>query len=165
MKNLLKSCLEFLNENDVPNCTELKHQIETKLELYRDSEILGYVSKEDLESIGFNTDNLVNDDISDIASKMLDAYCDNGYWIDLEIIAENKDIPKRTGVIGTFKIDGDNLHVYTEKQELFLKISDFKTKYNLDYEDIKYEINDLSDISIDNIDNLSKEIYNEIKKL
>ena len=152
-------------DNNVPNCEDLKREVKTKLELYRDSEILGYVSKEDLESIGFNTDNLVNDDISDIASKMLDAYCDNGYWIDLEIIAENKDIPKRTGVIGTFKIDGDNLHVYTEKQELFLKISDFKTKYNLDYEDIKYEINDLSDISIDNIDNLSKEIYNEIKKL
>lgn len=94
MKDLLKSCLEFLNEHDVPDCDELKHQIETKLQSYSTSEILGYVSKNDLDSIGFNTDNLDNDDLSDIASKMLDAYCNNGYWIDLEIIAEDKGIPK-----------------------------------------------------------------------
>lgn len=29
-------------------------------------------------------------DMEYLASKMADAYCDNGFWIDLEIIAEDR---------------------------------------------------------------------------
>ena len=30
-----------------------------------------------------------------LASKMADAYCDGGFWIDLEIIAEHLGVNKR----------------------------------------------------------------------
>ena len=178
MKDLLQKCLDFLVDNNVPNCEDLKREVKTKLHLFNDSEIIGYVSKGDLDNIGFNTDDLDGDDISDIASKLIDAYCDNGYWIDLEVIAEGKGIPKRSGIIGTFKIDGDNVSIMTmdeegeNQQELFLQISDFvdvtkisSCEKELVIYNIKEEIKDLSDCSIDNLHCLVTEIFNEIQKL
>jgi hypothetical protein len=52
------------------------------------------VSREDLEGIGYDTSNVDDATMEHLASKMADAYCDNGFWIDLPIIAEYLDIPK-----------------------------------------------------------------------
>lgn len=58
------------------------------------------VAREDLEGIGFDTGGIGDEDMRDLASKMADAYCEQIFWIDLEIMAtECLKIPrKREGV-------------------------------------------------------------------
>lgn len=53
------------------------------------------VAREDLEEIGFDTSGIDDDDMERLAGKMADAYLDNGFWIDLPIIAEYLEIPKK----------------------------------------------------------------------
>jgi len=53
------------------------------------------VCRADLEGIGFDTKNVDDSTMSRLASKMANAYCENSYWIDLEILAEDLDIKKR----------------------------------------------------------------------
>ena len=53
------------------------------------------VCREDLESIGYNTKEIGDSTMERLASKLADAYCDNGFWIDLPIIADNLEIPKK----------------------------------------------------------------------
>ena len=52
------------------------------------------VCRADLEQAGFDTKDVDDDTISDLASKMADAYCDMGFWEDLKIIAEDLKIKK-----------------------------------------------------------------------
>ena len=54
-----------------------------------------HISREDLEGRGFDTSTIDDCTMERIASKMGDAYCENGYWIDLDIIAEDR-VPKQT---------------------------------------------------------------------
>jgi len=56
------------------------------------------VSREDLESIGFDTANVDDSTMAELADKMSGAYTDSVYWIDLDILAEALGIPKREGV-------------------------------------------------------------------
>lgn len=53
------------------------------------------VCRADLESAGFNTTNVDDDVMAELASKMANAYCDMVFWVDLEILAEYLGI-KRT---------------------------------------------------------------------
>lgn len=53
------------------------------------------VSREDLESIDYDASKVDDADMRQLASKMADAYCDSGFWIDLPIIADYLKIPKR----------------------------------------------------------------------
>jgi len=53
------------------------------------------VHRDDLESAGFNTRNVSDSDMETLASKMANAYCDSGFWIDIEILAENMGIPRK----------------------------------------------------------------------
>ena len=53
------------------------------------------VCRTDLEDIGFNTKNVDDSTMERLASKMANAYCENVFWIDLEIIAEHLGIKKR----------------------------------------------------------------------
>ena len=53
------------------------------------------VSREDLESKGFNTSNIDDSDMETLARKMGDDYCEQLYWTSMEIIAEDYlEIPK-----------------------------------------------------------------------
>jgi len=52
------------------------------------------VCRTDLEGIGFNTKNVDDSTMIELASKMADAYCDFAFWTDLEIIAEYLEIKK-----------------------------------------------------------------------
>lgn len=52
------------------------------------------VSREDLEAEGFNTQNVSDEMMSQLASKMANAYVENSFWIDLGIIAEELGIRK-----------------------------------------------------------------------
>lgn len=53
------------------------------------------VSRADLEGRGFNTARVSDATMTRLASKMADAYCEQSFWIDLDIIAEYLGIPKR----------------------------------------------------------------------
>lgn len=50
------------------------------------------VSRADLAQIGFKTDNIDDVTMTELAEKMSEAYCEQGFWIDLEIIAESLGI-------------------------------------------------------------------------
>lgn len=53
------------------------------------------VSKEDLESRGFDTSSVTDSQMERLANKMEDDYVEQMYWESLDIIAENLDIPKK----------------------------------------------------------------------
>jgi hypothetical protein len=47
------------------------------------------VCRGDLEQAGFDTMDVDDDTMSELASKMADAYCDMGFWEDLKILAKD----------------------------------------------------------------------------
>ena len=51
------------------------------------------VSRDDLEGIGYDASKVDAETMERLASKMADAYCDGGFWVDLSIIADNLEIP------------------------------------------------------------------------
>lgn len=54
------------------------------------------VSRADLESIGFDTSDVSDETMEHLASKLADDYCEQLFWISLEIIAGDYfNIPKR----------------------------------------------------------------------
>ena len=61
----------------------------TKLDpkYYKDFPITS-VCRADLESAGFDTKNVDDDTMSELASKMANAYCEIGFWEDLDVLAE-----------------------------------------------------------------------------
>ena len=69
--------------------------------LYREMQQHGFhggfpitsVAREDLESQGFDTSNVTDDQMAEIADHMQDAYCDDAFWVELEVIAEDMGIP------------------------------------------------------------------------
>lgn len=60
---------------------------------YKDFPITS-VCRADLESAGFDTRNVDDDTMLELASKMANAYCDIVFWEDLEILAEYLKIKK-----------------------------------------------------------------------
>lgn len=51
------------------------------------------ICREDLDGAGFDVSRVDDATMERIASKMADAYLENGFWIDLPIIAEYCDVP------------------------------------------------------------------------
>ena len=60
---------------------------------YKDFPITS-VCRADLEQAGFDITKIDDSTMSELASKMANAYCDMGFWEDLEILAENLGIKK-----------------------------------------------------------------------
>jgi len=60
---------------------------------YKDFTITS-VCRADLESAGFDTKNVDDGTMSELASKMANAYCEQDFWIDLEILADSLEIKK-----------------------------------------------------------------------
>jgi hypothetical protein len=58
------------------------------------------VSRADLEQEGFDMKDVDDSTMERLASKMGDAHCDGGYWIDLKISAGGSEIPKKGGKNG-----------------------------------------------------------------
>ncbi|MFA5827168.1 MAG: hypothetical protein WC839_01555 [Candidatus Paceibacterota bacterium] len=50
------------------------------------------ICRDDLEEVGFDTKNVDDGTMLKLASKMADAYCEDGFWIDLEILADHLKI-------------------------------------------------------------------------
>ncbi len=53
------------------------------------------VCRADLASAGFDTTDVDDDTMSELASKMANAYCDMEFWEDLGILADYLKIKKR----------------------------------------------------------------------
>lgn len=69
------------------------NKIKREQKHYKDFPITS-VCRADLESAGFDTTNVDDDTMSELASKMANAYCDIGFWEDLQILAEYLKIKK-----------------------------------------------------------------------
>jgi hypothetical protein len=54
------------------------------------------VHRDDLEGLGYDTSNVDDGTMQELTSKMADAYLDSGFWIDLPIIADHLEIPKKS---------------------------------------------------------------------
>ena len=69
--------------------------------LYREMQQHGFhggfpitsVAREDLESQGFDASNVTDDQMAEIADHMQDAYCDDAFWVELDVIADDMGIP------------------------------------------------------------------------
>ena len=69
--------------------------------LYREMQQHGFhggfpitsAAREDLESQGFDASNVTDDQMAEIADHMQDAYCDDAFWVELDVIAEDMGIP------------------------------------------------------------------------
>lgn len=53
------------------------------------------VAREDLEEKGYDTSNVTDAQMRNLAKRLGDAYVENQFWIDLEIIADYLEIPKK----------------------------------------------------------------------
>ena len=71
----------------------MKSKVKINENLYRDFPITS-VCRADLESAGFDSRNVDDGTMEELASKMANAYCDQDFWIDLEILAEHLGISK-----------------------------------------------------------------------
>lgn len=54
------------------------------------------VSREDLDKLGFDTSDVTDETMRELASKLSDDYCEQFYWDSLQTIAEELDIPEKT---------------------------------------------------------------------
>lgn len=83
-------CLKFIVDQWGLVCSWLREN---------EGEMTGYfkitsVAREDLDGLDYDTSKVDDGTMLRLASKMADAYCDNGFWIDLPIIADHLEIPK-----------------------------------------------------------------------
>jgi len=53
------------------------------------------VHRADLEQAGFDAGKVDDGTMIELADKMADAYLDSAFWIDIEIIADALEIPRR----------------------------------------------------------------------
>jgi len=61
----------------------------------KDSFPIVSVSRADLEDKGYDTSEVDDATMERLASKLGDAYVENGFWIDLPIMADYLEIPKK----------------------------------------------------------------------
>lgn len=66
-----------------------------ELSMYSESFPIVDICREDLESRGFDTTNVTNEDMCDIADSMRDSLFDQSYWEIMTYTAEDFEIPKR----------------------------------------------------------------------
>lgn len=79
--------------------TEDIHDVSLPQEFFE----ISSVAREDLEEKGYDTSNVTDDQMRNLAKRLGNAYVENEFWIDLEIIADYLEIPK--------KIDNGNKEV------------------------------------------------------
>jgi hypothetical protein len=61
----------------------------------KDSFVISRVSREDLEAIGFDTSDVSDTTMERLASRLGDDYCNQLFWISLDIMAEYFEIPRK----------------------------------------------------------------------
>jgi hypothetical protein len=55
------------------------------------------VSRDDLASQGFETSTVTDEHMAEIADHMQDAYYDDAFWVELDVIADDLGIPRKEG--------------------------------------------------------------------
>lgn len=65
-----------------------------QLESYKDFPITT-ICRADLEQAGFDSTNVDDYTMKELASKMANAYCDMGFWEDLDVLADYLKIERR----------------------------------------------------------------------
>lgn len=132
-----KELNEWINEKGVDIAEERQEDFDyfiNELNVWDKGEVktsfvITSLHRDDLESRGFITDDVTDEQMERLAGKMGDAHCDGGYWIDLDILAEDLEIPKRTQLEMDRKLAKSMLenkfecphclHQFTEKQIMY----------------------------------------------
>ena len=65
-----------------------------KIEKEIEDFVITSVSREDLESAGFDASDVDDDTMTELAEEMADDYLEQLFWTSLKILAENLGIPK-----------------------------------------------------------------------
>jgi hypothetical protein len=73
---------------------ESVEKIARRERFYKDFPITS-VCRADLQEAGFDTTDVDDETMSELASKMANAYCDMGFWEELEILAKYLKIKKQ----------------------------------------------------------------------
>lgn len=101
MGTLLSIGTQVLRYDIVPT-KEMERDLRDAMSaLWREKSRVGYfeissVHRDDLEGEGYDVSNVDDGTMEQLASKMGNAYTDNVFWIDLGIIAEGLEIPKKS---------------------------------------------------------------------
>ncbi len=90
-KRILKVLKECDHKIEEGHCIYCLYQDEPSRQEYF---MIKTVARDDLEGLGYDTRNVDDCDMMELAAKMEDAYCDNAFRIDLPIFADALDIPK-----------------------------------------------------------------------
>ena len=53
------------------------------------------ISRDDLESLGYKTDNITDEQMERLAKKMADDYLAQMYWLSMDILAESMGFEKK----------------------------------------------------------------------
>lgn len=53
------------------------------------------ICREDLDDAGFDVSRIDDATMTEIVSKMANAYLEDGFWIDLPIVAEYCEVPRK----------------------------------------------------------------------
>jgi hypothetical protein len=93
-----KSILERYQKDPTPDNYE-----DFKEAMYHEIQQYGYhgnfpitsVAREDLESQGYDASKVTDDQMAEIADHMQNAYFDDPFWVELEAIADDMDIPRK----------------------------------------------------------------------
>ena len=83
------------NIEDADICSYEAYGWITETELQSDDYPVVTVCRDDLEDKGYDTENITDDQMESLASKMGNAYLDDGFFIDLEICADALNLPKK----------------------------------------------------------------------
>jgi hypothetical protein len=78
------------------NWESLKEAMYREMQQYgfRGSFPITSVAREDLESQGFDASKVTDDQMAEIADHMQDAYCDDAFWVEIDVIADDMGIPR-----------------------------------------------------------------------
>jgi hypothetical protein len=93
-----KSILERYQKDPTPeNYEDLKEAMYREMQQYgfHGSFPITAVHRGDLEGQGFDVSKVTDDQMAEIADHMQDAYCDDAFWVELETIADDMDIPRK----------------------------------------------------------------------
>ena len=102
-----EDCAEFggdvdFDPDDFANAVQIQNLIEAIPETDDVKDIAGlyaaavvYLDVDDLKDHGYNTTNMTQSDLQEIASKMGGYYLDNGFWDDLDSACDYWEIPRK----------------------------------------------------------------------
>lgn len=91
-QDIKREMLEYFRNISSPTSQE------DRFRLHLESEVTCFditsLSREDVCSRGYDASKMSDAQMERLAGKMADCYCDNSFWIDLDILLDEMSIPK-----------------------------------------------------------------------